>query len=144
MGLGRIDKLQLFTRTYTKPTQGGECIVETLLVLGRTTGNSNSQDSPWPGLGGSHHLPPYSILYASPQDPHLNGFLSQDSQVGVPKFPNLGFSRLWRPITFFADLRLIWGLKQSCSPSQELSKDMWHAIWKQINRVDSQPSMVGS
>jgi hypothetical protein len=26
--------------------------------------NIDSQDSPWPGLGGSHHLPPYSILCA--------------------------------------------------------------------------------
>jgi hypothetical protein len=26
--------------------------------------NMNSQDSPWPGLGGNHYLPPYSILYA--------------------------------------------------------------------------------
>jgi len=25
-----------------------------------------SHDSPQPGLGGSHHLPPYSILYAWP------------------------------------------------------------------------------
>jgi hypothetical protein len=24
--------------------------------------NLDSQDSPWPELGGSHHLPPYSIL----------------------------------------------------------------------------------
>jgi hypothetical protein len=39
MGLGRIDKLQLFTRTYTKPTQSGYCIVGTLLVLRRATGN---------------------------------------------------------------------------------------------------------
>jgi hypothetical protein len=32
-GLGRINKLQLFTRTCTKPTQGGQCIVGALLVL---------------------------------------------------------------------------------------------------------------
>jgi hypothetical protein len=25
--------------------------------------NANSQDSPRPELGGSHHLPPYSILF---------------------------------------------------------------------------------
>jgi hypothetical protein len=25
----------------------------------------DSQDSPWPKLGGSHHLPPYSIFNAS-------------------------------------------------------------------------------
>ncbi len=38
MQLGRIDKLQLLTRTCTKPTQGGQCIVGALLVLGRATG----------------------------------------------------------------------------------------------------------
>ncbi len=30
--------------------------------MGQATGNTTSLDSPWPGLGGSHHLPPYSIL----------------------------------------------------------------------------------
>jgi hypothetical protein len=46
MGLGRIDKLHLLTQACTKPTQSGKCIVGTLLVLERATGNSNSQDSP--------------------------------------------------------------------------------------------------
>jgi hypothetical protein len=50
------------------------------LVLGRATGNPDTQDSPRPGLGGSHHLPPYNILYTSPRGPHPNGFLSWDSQ----------------------------------------------------------------
>jgi hypothetical protein len=49
------------------------------LVLGLTTGNSDTQDSPRPGLGGSHHLPPYSIICTSPQGPHPNGFLSRGS-----------------------------------------------------------------
>ncbi len=57
------------------------------LVLGPATGNMDTQDSPRPGLGGSHHLPPYSIFCTSPQGPHPNGFLSRDSQVGGPKFP---------------------------------------------------------
>jgi hypothetical protein len=37
-------------------------------VLGQATGNTDSLDSldlPRPGLGGSHHLPPYSILYVA-------------------------------------------------------------------------------
>jgi hypothetical protein len=81
-------------------------------VLGRTTGNSNTHDSPRPGLGGSHHLPPYNILYASPWGPHPNGLLSWDSQVGVSKFPQLGPSQLWRCITWRADLRLWWILSK--------------------------------
>ncbi len=68
MGLGRIDKLYLFTRACTKPTQNGQCIVGAPLMLERATSNSDTQDSPRPGLGGSQHLPPYSILYGCPQD----------------------------------------------------------------------------
>ncbi len=32
--------------------------------------NMDSQDSPWPELGGSHHLPLYNILCVSPQGQH--------------------------------------------------------------------------
>ncbi len=81
MGLGRVDKLHSLTRACTKPTQGGQCVVGTLLVLGQTTGNTDTQDSPRPGLGGSHHLPPYSILRTSPWGPHPNEFF-------VPGLPN--------------------------------------------------------
>ncbi len=42
-------------------------------------------DSPRPGLRGSHHVPSYSILCATPRGPHPNGCLSRDSQVGVSK-----------------------------------------------------------
>jgi hypothetical protein len=45
----------------------------------------DSLDSPRPGLGGSHHLPPYSILYVTSREPHPNGTFSRDSQGGVPK-----------------------------------------------------------
>jgi hypothetical protein len=113
-------------------------------VLGWTTGNSDSQDSPWPKLGGSHHLPSYSILYTSPRGPHPNGNLSRDSQVGVPKFPQLGLPQVWGLITSRANLRLQWGLKQSCSSHQELSNDISHATCMQGNRVDSQLLMVES
>ncbi len=74
MGLGRVDKLHSLTRASTQPTQGGQCIVGAPLVLRRATGNTNTQDSPRPGLGRSHHLPPYSILWTSPRGPHPNGF----------------------------------------------------------------------
>jgi hypothetical protein len=97
-----------------------------------------------PDLGGSHHLPPYSILCASPRGPHPNDILSWDSQMGVLKFPKLGFSQLWGPITFFADLWLRWGLKQSCSPCRDIFNGMWHAICTQGNRGDSWLLVVGS
>jgi hypothetical protein len=46
--------------------------------------NSDSHDTPRPGLGRCHHHPPYSILCATPPHLHPNGTFSQDSQSGVP------------------------------------------------------------
>jgi len=112
-------------------------------VLGQATCNSDTQDSPRPGLGGNHHLPPYSILCTFPQDPHPNGFLSRDSQVGVPKLPKLGLPQLWGAITLRENW-LRWGLKQSCSPHQELSYGMSHTIYTHGNWVDSRLLVVGS
>ncbi len=98
-------------------------------MLGRAT---DTQDSPRPGLGGNHHLPPYSILCTSPQGPHPNVFLSHD------------FLQLWGAITLRANLWLRWGLNQSFSPCRELSNGMLHAICTHENRVDSQLLMVGN
>ncbi len=107
-------------------------------------GQTNSQDSPWPGLGGSHHLPLYNILYASPRSPHPNGILSRDSQVRILKLPKLGLLRLWGPITSRADLRLKWGLNQNFSFLQELFNDMLHATCTQRYWVDSRLLVVAS
>jgi len=57
----------------------------TPLGVGTSHGHFGPQDSPRPGLGGSHHLPPYSILYDASLRLHPNGSFSRDSQVGVPK-----------------------------------------------------------
>ncbi len=113
-------------------------------MLGRATSNTNTQDSPRPGLGGSHHLPPYSILYTFPQGPHPNGFLFWDSQMGVPKSPKLGLLRLWSLITLPADLGSKCGLKQSYSPCRELSNGMSHVICNLVNWVDSRLLLVRS
>jgi hypothetical protein len=113
-------------------------------VLGRTTGNTDTQDSPRPGLRGSHHLPPYNILCTSPRGPHPNGFLSWDSQVGFSKSPKLGLSWLWIPITLRTDLGSRCYLKQSCSPHRKLSNGMSHAIYTQVNRVNSRLFIVGN
>jgi hypothetical protein len=97
----------------------------------------DSLDSPQPGFKGSHHLPPYNILYASLWHPHPNGFLSRDSQGGVPKLSWFGFSGLWAIITLCSDLRLGWGLKQSCRSPQELSNGVLHFTYTHQGRVDS-------
>ncbi len=57
----------------------------TPLGVGTSHGHFDTQDSPRPGLGGSHHLPPYSILCSSPWRLHPNGTNSWDSRNGVPK-----------------------------------------------------------
>jgi hypothetical protein len=64
--------------------------------------------------------------------------------VGVPELRQLGLPWLWSPITLWANLRLRCGLKKSCSSRQELSNDMSHIIWSQVNRVDSRRFLVGS
>jgi len=57
----------------------------TPLGVGTSHGHFGPQDSPRPGLRGSHHLPPYSILCNAPPRLHPNDSFSQDSQVGVSK-----------------------------------------------------------
>ncbi len=64
-------------------------------MLGRATGNTDTQDSPRPGLGGSHHLPPYSIHCSSRSSLHPNGF-------SFPRLPRLSrgspeIAQLWTP-----------------------------------------------
>jgi hypothetical protein len=86
--------------------------------------------------GGSHHLPPYNILCAWPWGQHPNVILSWDSQVGVPKLPQLGLSQFWGPITLHADLWLGWGLKYSCSPHLKNFNGMSHTTWTQGNQVN--------
>jgi hypothetical protein len=46
--------------------------------------NSDSHDTPRPGLGRCHHHTPYSILCVRPREWHPNGSFSRDSQSGVP------------------------------------------------------------
>jgi len=104
----------------------------------------DSQDSPWPELGGSHHLPPYNILYASPWHLHSNGFLSQDSQGGVSKLSRFGLLGLCKVITLCSDLQLGWSLKQICSSPRKLSNGVSHFTCTHHGRVDSGHLVVGS
>jgi hypothetical protein len=113
-------------------------------VLGQATGNTNSLDSPLPRFGGSHHLPPYNILYVAPPHPHPNGFYSWDSQGGVSKLSRFELPGLWELITPGSDLGLGWGLKQTCSSPQELSNGVSHSNFSHRGRVDSRLFVVGS
>ncbi len=97
----------------------------------------DSLDSPRPGLGGSHHLPPYSILCNSPPHLHPNDFFSQDSQSGVSKLSRFGLPRLWTLITPRPKLGSGWGPNQSCRSPWELSNGVLHSTCTHRDQVDS-------
>ncbi len=97
-----------------------------------------------PDLGGSHHLPLYSILCSSAQRLHPNGSFSQDSQGGVPKLSRFGLLGLWAFITSRPELGLGRALNQSCSSPRELSNAMLHSRCRCREKVDSRLLMVGS
>jgi hypothetical protein len=113
-------------------------------MLGQAIVNTDSFDSPRPELGGSNHLPPYSILCVCPRHLHPNGFLSRDSQGGVLKLSRFGLLGLWELITPSSDLRLGWGLKKTCSSLQQLSNGVSHSTCTHRGRVDSRLLVVGS
>jgi len=114
------------------------------LSVGTSHGHFDTQDSPRPGLGGSHHLPPYSILCVSPRRLHPNGSFSRDSQVRVPKLSRVGVPRLWTRIAPHPKLRSGRGLNQSCSSRRELSHAMSHSLRRRREEVDSRLLVVGS
>jgi len=114
------------------------------LGVGTSHRHFYTQDSPRPGLGGSHHLPPYSILCSSPQDLHPNGTFSQDSQVGVSKLSRVGVPGLWELITPDCRVRSRRGPKQSCSSQSEISNAVLHSQIGCRDEVDSQLLVVGS
>jgi hypothetical protein len=116
----------------------------TPLGVGTSHGHLDSLDSPRPGLGGSYHLPPCNILCVHPQRLHPNGFLSRDSQSGVPKLSRFRLPGLWTTITSRPDLRLGRGLNQTCSPPWELFDAMLHFTCRRRIRVDSRLLMVRS
>jgi hypothetical protein len=119
-------------------------MVGTFLVLGRAIGKFGLTRLTTAQIWGSHHLPPYNILYGWPWTNIQMAFLSRDSQMGVPKFPKLGLPWPWGLITLHANLRLRWGLKQSCSPRWELFNSMSHTTCTKGNQGDSWLLVVGN
>ncbi len=100
---GQIIKLESAPKTNHKRVSQHS---GTLLGVGTSHGHFDTLDSPWPRLGGSHHLPPYSILCSSPRELYLNGTFSRDSQGGVPKLSRVGLPGLWTFTTLGSNLRL--------------------------------------
>jgi len=104
----------------------------------------DSLNSPRPGLGGSHHLPPYSIFCVSPPHLHPNGTFSRDPWNGVSKLSRFRLPGLWFFITFRFNLRLGWGLKQTCSSPWDLFNGVLHSTCTYRDRVNSRLLVVGS
>jgi hypothetical protein len=104
----------------------------------------DSLDSPRPKLGGSHHLPPYSIICSSPLHLHPNDSFSWDSQSGVPKLSRFGLPGLWAFITSCAKLKSGRGLNESCSSPRELSNSVLHLTCTHWHWVDSRLLVVGN
>jgi hypothetical protein len=101
----------------------------------------------------THHGPdlreatifPHIVYFASLRGTHIRmAFLSRDSRGGVPKLSRFGFLGIWAIVTFCLDLRLGWGLNQSCSFPQELSNGVSHSTCTHRGQVDSRLLMVGS
>jgi len=114
------------------------------LGFGTSHGQFGLLDSPRPGLGGSHHLPPYSIICVSTRRLHPNGSFSRDSQVGVPKLSRVGVPGLWTAVAPCPELGLGRALNQSYSSRQELFNAGLHSLKRRREEVDSQLLVVGS
>jgi hypothetical protein len=117
-------------------------------VLGTSHGHFGPQNTPRPGLGGSHHLPPYSILCVTPRGLHSNGSLFP----GTPKLESrnypetvpVGVPELWTLITPDCGVWSRRGLNQSCSPCRDLSNAMSHSEFGGREEVDSRLLVVES
>ncbi len=103
-GTRKSNKLYLLEPTSNQPTSWLGHFLEHPWCQDKPRAILDSHDSPRLELGGSHHFPPYSILCASPRHPHPNGFLSWDSQGGVPKLSRFGLLGLCEVITLCSNL----------------------------------------
>jgi hypothetical protein len=106
-------------------------------VLGQATGNFRLIRFTTAGLGGSHHLPPYSILCASPWGPHPNGLFVSGLPKGSLETAKVGLPQLCKAIISCSYLQSGWGLKKSCSSYRDLSNGVLHSIFTHGSWVDS-------
>ncbi len=113
-------------------------------MLGQATGNFRLIRFTTAGLGGSHHLPPYSILCASPWGPHPNGLFVSGLPKGSLETAKVGLPQLCKAIISCSYLQSGWGLKKSCSSYRDLSNGVLHSIFTHGSWVDSWLFVVGS
>jgi hypothetical protein len=108
-------------------------------VLGQGTGDFGLTRLTMAQTRGKLPPSPHIVFFAPLRSTYLNGFLSRDSQKGVPKLPRFRVSQLCTTITLCSDLRLGWGLKK-CYSSNGVS----HSTCTHWGRVDSQFLVVRS
>jgi hypothetical protein len=64
-------------------------------------------------------------------------FCPRTPKLRILKFFKLDLLALWKAITYFSNLWLRWGLKQSCKLCRDLSNNMWHATCTHVFQGDS-------
>jgi hypothetical protein len=67
-GLGRLTSKSIIHRDLHKSNKLVNAQLDHLWCTDEPRANTDSQDSPQPGFGGSHHFPPYSVFFAWPRD----------------------------------------------------------------------------
>ncbi len=119
----------------------------TPLGVGTSHGHFGPQDTPRPGLRGSHHLSPYSILCNAPLRLHPNGSFPGTPKLesrNCPEIVPVGVPGLWELITPDCQVWLRRGLNQSYNPCRDLSNDLSNSQFGGREEVDSQLLVVGS
>jgi len=123
----------------------------TPLGVGTSHRHFEPQDTPRPGFGGSHHLPPYSISAMPRRDytqmalfPGTPKLESRNCPRWSPEIVPGGVPRLWELITPDCQVWLRRGLNQTCSPRQDLFNDVSHSQFGGREKVDSRLLVVGS
>jgi len=119
----------------------------TPLGVGTSHGHFGPQDTPRPGLGGSHHLP--HIVFSATL--HW-GYIQMALFPGTPKLKSRNCLEivpgevpgLWELITPDCKVWSRRGLNQTCSPRRDLSNDVSHSQFGGREEVDSWLLVVGS
>ncbi len=119
----------------------------TPLGVGTSHGHFGPQDTSWPGLGGSHHLP--HIVFSAP---HFGDYIQMALFPGTPKLESRncpetvpgGVPGLWALITPDCQVWSQRSLNQTCSPRRDLSNAMSHSPFGGWEKVDSRLLVVGS
>jgi hypothetical protein len=113
--------------------------LKTPLGLWTSHGHFDTQDSPWPELGGSHHI----VFFV----PRGRDYIQMALFLGTPKLDEIvpvGVLGLWELITPDCKVWSQRGLNQSCSFPWELSNAVLHSRIRCQEEVDSWLLVVGS